>query len=341
VAEQGPRLSCILLPGPVDDHGKVIKVLAEIVDVAASTTRSAMTTAVKLGHCDSCGCEGRAHVAIESTVCGEAMRHDQGQVTFALGEIVLNVKIQFRTPQPRLKIRFRSGEHLTQIPWTRLWRRIIVPPHAMRITEIYASIHGESQYAGLPCTLVRTTGCDLRCTYCDTTYAFAGGQDMSVEQIIAEVKRFALPFVLLTGGEPMLQAEIVPLAERLLVDGYKVAIETSGAHLLDGLPKAVFRIVDVKTPSSGQEQSMKWQVLDGLRFCDAAKFVLADETDYRWSVDHVVRLGLATRTEVLFSPVHGQIDAKDLVAWIVRDQLPVRVNLQLHKYIWGRDTRGV
>jgi 7-carboxy-7-deazaguanine synthase len=211
----------------------------------------------------------------------------------------------------------------------------------MRITEIYASIHGESQYAGLPCTLVRTTGCDLRCTYCDTTYAFVGGQDMSVEQIIAEVKRFALPFVLLTGGEPMLQAEIAPLAERLLVDGYKVAIETSGAHLLDGLPKAVFRIVDVKTPSSGQEQSMKWQVLDGLRFCDAAKFVLADETDYRWSVDHVVRLGLATRTEVLFSPVHGQIDAKDLVAWIVRDRLPVRVNLQLHKYIWGRDTRGV
>ena len=212
----------------------------------------------------------------------------------------------------------------------------------MRISEIYASIHGESQYAGLPCTLVRTTGCDLRCTYCDTTYAFAGGQDMTVDQIVAEVKRLALPFVLLTGGEPMLQVEIAPLAERLLTEGYKVAIETSGAHLLDGLPPAVCRIVDVKTPSSGEVQRMNWQVvLDGLRPCDAAKFVLSDESDYRWSVDQMVRLGLAARTEVLFSPAHGRLDPRDLVAWIVRDRLPVRVNLQLHKYVWGPDARGV
>ena len=211
----------------------------------------------------------------------------------------------------------------------------------MRISEIYASIHGESQYAGLPCTLVRATGCDLRCTYCDTPYAFVGGQDMTVEQVAAEVKRFALPFVLLTGGEPMLQTDTALLAERLLADGYKVAIETSGAHLLDSLPPDVVRIVDVKTPSSGEEKSIKWRVLDELRPCDAVKFVLADEADYRWSVDHVVRLGLAARTEVLFSPVHGQLDARDLVAWIVRDRLPVRVNLQLHKYVWGEDARGV
>jgi 7-carboxy-7-deazaguanine synthase len=211
----------------------------------------------------------------------------------------------------------------------------------MRISEIYASIHGESQYAGLPCTLVRTTGCDLRCTYCDTAYAFAGGQDMAVEQIVAEVRRFALPFVLLTGGEPMLQTEIAVLAKRLLVDGYQVAIETSGAHLLDSLPPDVLRIVDVKTPSSGEEQRMQWRVLDGLRPCDAVKFVLADENDYHWSVDHAVRLGLAARTEVLFSAVHGQLDPRDLVAWIVRDRLPVRVNLQLHKYVWGGDARGV
>jgi 7-carboxy-7-deazaguanine synthase len=211
----------------------------------------------------------------------------------------------------------------------------------MRISEIYASIQGESQYAGMPCTLVRTTGCDLRCGYCDTTYAFVGGREMSIEEIMAEVNRLALPFVLLTGGEPMLQAEIAALAERLLSDGFKVAIETSGAHLLDGLPSAVFRIVDVKTPSSGESQRMQWRVLEGLRACDAAKFVLSDEGDYLWSADHVRRLGLTARTEVLFSPVHGALDPKDLVAWIIRDRLPVRVNIQLHKYVWGANTRGV
>jgi 7-carboxy-7-deazaguanine synthase len=211
----------------------------------------------------------------------------------------------------------------------------------MRISEIYASIHGESQYAGMPCTLVRTTGCDLRCVYCDTTYAFVGGREMSVDEIVAEVKRLALPFVLLTGGEPMLQVEIATLAEQLLSNAFKVAIETSGAHLLDSLPADVFRIVDIKTPSSGESQRMQWQVLEGLRPCDAVKFVLSDESDYRWSVDQVIRLRLATRTEVLFSPVHGKLDPKILVAWIVRDRLPVRVNLQLHKYVWGANTRGV
>ena len=212
---------------------------------------------------------------------------------------------------------------------------------AMRISEIYASIHGESQYAGLPCTLVRTTGCDLRCTYCDTTYAFVGGRDMTVEEIMAEVNRLGLPFVLLTGGEPMLQVEIFSLAERLLTERYKVAIETSGAHPLDGLPPAVCRIADVKTPSSGEAPRMLWQVLEGLRPCDAAKFVLSDQADYCWAAEHVLRLGLAARTEVLFSPVHGRLDPRDLVAWIVRDRLPVRVNLQLHKYVWGAHTRGV
>ena len=214
-------------------------------------------------------------------------------------------------------------------------------PKTMRISEIYASIHGESQYAGLPCTLVRTTGCDLRCTYCDTTYAFSGGRDMTVDEIVGEVKRHGLPFVLLTGGEPMLQTEISPLAARLLAEGFKVAIETSGAHLVDGLPQAVCRIADIKTPSSGEADRVQWRVLDSLRPCDAAKFVLSDEADYRWSAEQVLRLGLAQRTEVLFSPVHGRLDPRDLVAWIVRDRLPVRVNLQLHKYVWGAHTRGV
>jgi 7-carboxy-7-deazaguanine synthase len=214
-------------------------------------------------------------------------------------------------------------------------------PIPMRITEIYASIHGESQYAGLPCTLVRTTGCDLRCHYCDTEYAFNGGRDMTVEEIAAEVERLGQPFVLLTGGEPMLQREIAVLAERLLADGRRVAIETSGAHSLEALPAGVLRIVDVKTPASGEAARNLWSVLPSLRSGDAIKFVLADEADYHWAADCVTRNDLARMTEVLFSPVHGRLDPRELVAWIVRDRLPVRVNVQLHKYIWGAGTRGV
>lgn len=211
----------------------------------------------------------------------------------------------------------------------------------MRITEIYASIHGESQHAGLPCTLVRTTGCDLRCVYCDSAYAFHGGRRLTVDEVVAEVDRLGLPFVLLTGGEPMLQPEIGALAERLLARGYRLAIETSGAHLLGSLPAGVSRIVDVKTPSSGESGRVRWEVLDVLDRGDAVKFVLSDEADYRWSVEHVRRLDLAARTEVLFSPVHGRLDPRELVAWVVRDRLPVRVNLQLHKYVWGPEARGV
>src|SRR6185369_14240671 len=139
----------------------------------------------------------------------------------------------------------------------------------MRISEIYASVQGETQYAGLPCTLVRTTGCYLRCGYCDTDFAFYGGKDMNLDEIAAEVRRLGAPLVLLTGGEPMLQREIGPLAERLLADGYKVMIETSGAHAVDRLPAEVVRIVDVKTPGSGEVHRMRWDVLDGLRGRDA------------------------------------------------------------------------
>jgi len=214
-------------------------------------------------------------------------------------------------------------------------------PKPMRISEIYASIHGESQYAGLPCTLVRTTGCDLRCCYCDTAYAFTGGKEMTVEEIVAEAEHLAIPFVLLTGGEPLLQQEIGLLAARLLDRHFRVAIETSGAHPLDVLPAEVIRIVDVKTPSSGESDRVRWEVFSSLRSIDAVKFVLSDEADYRWSAAHVTRLRLAGRTEVLFSPVHSRLDPRDLIAWIVRDHLPVRVNLQLHKYVWGPEARGV
>src|SRR6266478_5180629 len=192
----------------------------------------------------------------------------------------------------------------------------------MRITEIYASVQGETQYAGLPCTLVRTTGCDLRCGYCDSAFSFYGGSEMSMEEILAEVKRLGAPLVLLTGGEPMLQREIVALAEALLAEGYRVMIETSGAHPVAALPAEVIRIVDVKTPGSGESHRMRLEVLDQLRRQDAVKFVLTDEADYRWAADLIRARALGERTEVLMSPVHPGLDPQDVVRWMLRDRLP-------------------
>jgi 7-carboxy-7-deazaguanine synthase len=212
---------------------------------------------------------------------------------------------------------------------------------AMRITEIYASVQGETRFSGLPCTLVRTTGCDLRCTYCDTAYAFYGGREMSLEDIVAEVQRLGAPLVLLTGGEPMLQRDIGALAGRLLDLGYQVMIETSGAHPVDSLPEGVVRIVDVKTPASGESARVRWEVLDGLRPVDAIKFVVADERDYLWAAATIRERRLGRGAEVLLSPVHGRLDPRDLVAWMLRDRLPARLNLQIHKYIWGAETQGV
>jgi 7-carboxy-7-deazaguanine synthase len=211
----------------------------------------------------------------------------------------------------------------------------------MRITEIYISVQGETRFSGLPCTLVRTTGCDLRCTYCDTAYAFYGGRDMTLDEIVAEVERLGAPLVLLTGGEPMLQRDIAALAERLLGGGYQVMIETSGAHPVDSLPPEVVRVVDVKTPGSGEGGRARWDVLEGLRPTDAIKFVVADEADYQWAARAIRERDLARKAEVLLSPVHGRLDPRQLVAWMLRDRVPARLNLQLHKYIWGADTPGV
>ena len=211
----------------------------------------------------------------------------------------------------------------------------------MRITEIYRSIQGETQYAGLPCTLVRTTGCDLRCGYCDSAFAFHGGKEMTVSEIVAEVDALGAPLVLLTGGEPMLQREIGALAEALLARRYQVMIETSGSQPLDSLPADVARIVDVKTPGSGESARMRWGVLDGLGRRDAVKFVICDEADYRWAADVIRSRGLAERSEVLLSPQHGKVDPRELVGWMLADRLPARLNLQLHKYIWAPEARGV
>ena len=211
----------------------------------------------------------------------------------------------------------------------------------MKITEIYSSIQGETQYAGLPCTLVRTTGCDLRCGYCDSSFAFQGGREMTLDDITREVERLGAPLVLLTGGEPMLQRELPALAARLVAGGYRVMIETSGAHPLGSLPDEVVRIVDVKTPASGESHRMRWELLAELRPRDAAKFVVADEADYQWACDVIRQHDLGRRTEVLLSPVHGRLDPKNLVTWMLRDRLPARLNLQLHKYVWDPEARGV
>jgi 7-carboxy-7-deazaguanine synthase len=211
----------------------------------------------------------------------------------------------------------------------------------MRITEIYASVQGETQYAGLPCTLVRSTGCDLRCTYCDSAFAFHGGREMAIDEVVAEVARLGPRLVLLTGGEPMLQRELPALAARLLEGGYQVMIETSGAHALGDLPRAVIRIVDVKTPGSGESHRVRWDVLDDLGPRDAVKFVLADEADYRWAAGVISSRRLHERTEVLLSPVHGRLEPRELVAWMLRDGVPARLNLQIHKYVWSPDARGV
>ena len=211
----------------------------------------------------------------------------------------------------------------------------------MRITEIYTSIQGETQYAGLPCTLVRTTGCDLRCGYCDSAFAFHGGAEMTLDQIMAKIARLDAPLVLLTGGEPILQRELPELATRLLTTGYRVMIETSGAHALDTLPAGVVRIIDMKTPGSGESHRNRTALLRDVRPGDAVKFVLEDEADYRWAVELIRAHELGGRTEVLLSPVHGRLDPKILVEWMLRDRLPARLNLQLHKYIWDPEKRGV
>jgi 7-carboxy-7-deazaguanine synthase len=211
----------------------------------------------------------------------------------------------------------------------------------MKLYEIYTSIQGETQYAGLPCTLVRFAACDLRCTYCDTEYAFNGGQEVTVESIVADVEARGVPLVLLTGGEPLLQRELPTLAGRLIERGFEVMIETGGHRDVSVLPSGVVVILDVKTPGSGESEKMHWANLERLGPKDAVKFVVTSEADYEWSRALIRDRRLDARCNVLVSPSFGQVDAKELVAWMLRDKLPARLNLQIHKYVWPPDQRGV
>jgi len=210
----------------------------------------------------------------------------------------------------------------------------------VRVTEIFFSIQGEGSRAGRPCVFVRFTGCDLRCGYCDTAYAFHGGTDMSCDEIVAAVARHPSRFILLTGGEPLLQKDLPRLAEELIAAGYEVAIETHGQRPLDMLPPSAIRIVDVKTPGSG-EVTTDFAYLDRLMPHDEVKFVVCSEEDFRWSAEVVRRHGLEQRVSVLFSPAWGQVDAKDLARWLLESGLDARLSLQIHKVLWGAEARGV
>jgi 7-carboxy-7-deazaguanine synthase len=212
----------------------------------------------------------------------------------------------------------------------------------LTINEIFHSIQGESTHTGRPCVFVRLTACDLRCSWCDTPYAFTEGRKMNVDDVVAQVERFACDLVEITGGEPLLQRDVYPLLHRLLDSGRTVMLETGGHVSIAEVPPQVIRIVDVKCPGSGESAKNHWANLDLLTKDDEVKFVIRDRADYDFARDIVARYGLVGRTRaVLFSPVHGVLPARDLAAWILADGLQVRLQLQAHKYIWGADVRGV
>ncbi len=212
----------------------------------------------------------------------------------------------------------------------------------LAVTEIFLSIQGESTWAGLPCVFVRLTGCNLRCAWCDTAYAFHGGVQMAVDDVVQRVMEFECPLVEITGGEPLLQRHCATLAQALLERGLTVLCETSGSLPIDRLPEGVFRIMDLKCPGSGECAKNDWTNIARLTPLDEVKFVIASRADYEWSRDTLRAHALETRCRaVLFSPVFGSIEPQDLVKWILDDQLPVRFQLQLHKFIWPPDARGV
>jgi len=211
----------------------------------------------------------------------------------------------------------------------------------MRVTEIFHSIQGESSFVGQPCVFIRLTGCPLRCAWCDTEYAFYGGNEQSMEDILGKVESYSCRLVEITGGEPLAQSDAVPLITTLCEQGYDVLIETSGAIDTAAVDTRAHVILDVKCPGSGMSDRMHWPNLDRLSMKDEAKFVLADRADYEWARQVLERHELATRCTVLMSPVFGSLDPRQLAEWVLADRLPVRLQLQLHKLIWAPDMRGV
>ncbi|HET6346554.1 MAG TPA: radical SAM protein [Myxococcota bacterium] len=216
-----------------------------------------------------------------------------------------------------------------------------VPDGGLLLHEVYASVQGESSYVGLPCTFVRTTACNLRCTYCDTPHAFAQGKPWRLVDVEAAIARLAPRLVLVTGGEPLLQPNVLPLMTRLCDRGYTVLLETSGSLDIRPVDPRVVRIVDMKTPSSGEVAANRYDNLAALRPRDELKFVLGGRDDYLWARTLVRERRLHEACTVLFGPVFGALEPRELVDWILADALPVRLQVQVHKYIWDPEVRGV
>jgi 7-carboxy-7-deazaguanine synthase len=211
----------------------------------------------------------------------------------------------------------------------------------LHINEIFHSIQGESTRAGLPCVFVRLTGCNLRCSWCDTEYAFHDGRAMSVGEVLAEVERYDCRLVEVTGGEPLLQAEATTLMGMLVARGYRVLLETGGSLAVEDVPAGVVRIVDIKCPGSGEVDSNRWENLTHLGPTDEIKFVIRDRADYEWAAAQMAERELTRTCPVLFSPVHDVLDPGQLASWVLQDGLDVRVQIQLHKVLWPGVLRGV
>ena len=205
----------------------------------------------------------------------------------------------------------------------------------LRITEIFVSLQGESRSVGWPTVFIRLTGCPLRCGYCDTAYAFHGGEGMSLDDILARTVEFAVRHVTVTGGEPLAQKACLPLLTRLCEAGYEVSLETSGALDVAGVDPRVVKVMDLKTPGSGEAERNRYCNLEHLNPRDQIKFVLCDRHDYDWAKEQLAKFELPAICEVLFSPVQGQLAPRELADWILADRLPVRFQIQLHKYLWG------
>ena len=206
---------------------------------------------------------------------------------------------------------------------------------SLRITEIFYSLQGEARNVGLPTVFVRLTGCPLRCHYCDTAYAFTGGETITLNDIVRQVEVYKSRHVTVTGGEPMAQKKCLTLLERLCDADYEVSLETSGAIDISMVDSRVSRIVDIKTPDSGEHEKNRYENIECLQSNDQVKFVICSEQDYQWSKQLLQEYDLVSRCEVLFSPCHGELEAGTLADWILQDQLGVRLQIQLHKYLWG------
>ena len=211
----------------------------------------------------------------------------------------------------------------------------------LKVNEIYHSIQGESSKSGLPCVFVRLTYCNLRCTYCDTEYAFYDGKDKSIDEIINEVKKYNCKLVEVTGGEPLVQKECLELMKELCDEGFDVMLETGGSLPIKEIDERVLIIMDLKCPSSKMEKKNLYENIDYLKPKDELKFVIGNREDYDWSKEIISKYGLKNKSEILFSVVFGELEPVSLVNWIIEDKLDVRYQLQMHKYIWHPETKGV